>query len=39
MAQEVPGTETLTLARIGHTPTLGEPASREAIARLLAQVA
>ncbi|MBS1239479.1 MAG: alpha/beta hydrolase [Proteobacteria bacterium] len=38
MAKEIAGAETLTLARIGHTPTLGEPESRKAIARLLAKV-
>lgn len=38
MVKEVPGTQTLTLKRVGHTPTLGEPAAQEAIGELLAQV-
>ncbi|WP_336978199.1 alpha/beta hydrolase [Altererythrobacter fulvus] len=38
MAKEVPGTETLTLKRVGHPPTLAEPEAVAAIARLLAKV-
>lgn len=38
MVKEVPGTQTLTLKRVGHTPTLGERAAQEAIGQLLAQV-
>jgi len=38
MEKEVAGSETLTLARTGHTPTLGEAEVRKAIARLLAKV-
>lgn len=38
MAKEVPGGRTLTLKRIGHTPSLGEPAAIEAIRQLLARV-
>jgi len=39
MEKEVEGAEALTLARIGHTPTLGEPEARKAITKLLAKVA
>lgn len=38
MVKEVPGTQTLTLKRVGHTPTLGERAAQEAIGQLLAEV-
>ncbi|MBO9497912.1 MAG: alpha/beta hydrolase [Novosphingobium sp.] len=38
MAKEVEGCEALTLPRIGHTPTLGEPEAAEAIVRLLAKL-
>ena len=38
MGKEVAGAETLTLKRIGHTPTLGEPEARAAIAELLGKV-
>lgn len=39
MARRVPGTETLTLAEVGHAPTLDEPEAVAAIERLLARVA
>jgi hypothetical protein len=39
MEKEVEGAEAITVARIGHTPTLGEPEVRKAIGRLLAKVA
>jgi len=39
MAEEVPGLETVTVPRVGHPPTLAEPAAQAAIARLLAQIA
>lgn len=39
MARDVPGLETVTVAGRGHAPTLEEPASQAAIARLLAKVA
>jgi pimeloyl-ACP methyl ester carboxylesterase len=39
MARRLPDTETQTVARVGHAPTLDEPESRAAIARLLARVA
>jgi len=38
MARRMPQAETLTIARIGHAPTLDEPESVAAIARLLARV-
>jgi pimeloyl-ACP methyl ester carboxylesterase len=38
MEKEVEGAEVLTLPRIGHTPTLGEPEARKAIAKLLAKI-
>ncbi|RKF21008.1 alpha/beta hydrolase [Altericroceibacterium spongiae] len=37
MAREIPGAEIVTVPRVGHTPTLAEPAAQEAIARLLAR--
>lgn len=39
MQREVPAMEALVVPRIGHAPTLEEPAAQAAIARLLAQVA
>ena len=39
MEREIDGLETVTIARVGHAPTLEEPASRQAIARLLAKIA
>jgi len=39
MGRELPGLETVTVARVGHAPTLEEPAAREAIGRLLARIA
>jgi pimeloyl-ACP methyl ester carboxylesterase len=39
MQREVPAMEALVIPRIGHAPTLEEPAAQAAIARLLAQVA
>ncbi len=38
MVKEVPGTEAVTIKRVGHPPTLGEREAREGIARLLAKV-
>jgi len=38
MAAEVPGLDSVTIPRTGHPPTLAEPASMAAIARLLARV-
>jgi len=38
MQRRMPAMDAVTLPRIGHAPTLGEPEAREAIARLLAQV-
>ena len=38
MAREVPGLETVTIARTGHAPTLEEPEAQAVIARLLATV-
>jgi len=39
MAQEVPGLELVTVPRVGHPPTLAEPAAQAGIAHLLARVA
>jgi pimeloyl-ACP methyl ester carboxylesterase len=39
MARTVPGLDAVTVPRVGHVPTFEEPAAREALARLLAQVA
>lgn len=39
MQAEIAGMEAVTIARTGHTPTLDEPESLAAIARLLAKVA
>lgn len=39
MVKENPGTEALTLKRVGHTPTLGEPTVQAAIGQLLARIA
>jgi pimeloyl-ACP methyl ester carboxylesterase len=39
MRREVPAMDALVIPRIGHAPTLEEPAAQAAIARLLAQVA
>lgn len=39
MARELDGLATVTVARVGHVPTLEEPASQKAIAALLAEVA
>lgn len=39
MARCLPDAETVTVARVGHAPTLDEPASVAAIERLLARVA
>lgn len=39
METELPGMEAVTVPRVGHAPTLEEPAAQEAIARLLARVA
>lgn len=38
MAREVKGLETVTVPRVGHAPTLEEPAAQRAIAALLAKV-
>lgn len=38
MAAEVPGLEAVTVPRVGHPPTLAEPAAQQAIARLLAKI-
>jgi len=38
MERELPGLDAVTVPRTGHAPTLEEPAAREALARLLAQV-
>lgn len=39
MARRLPMAELVTLPRVGHAPTLDEPAARDAIDRLLARVA
>jgi pimeloyl-ACP methyl ester carboxylesterase len=39
MQQRLPGAEALTIARVGHAPTLDEPEAVAAVARLLARVA
>lgn len=39
MQTENPDMEAVTVPRVGHVPTLEEPAAREAIARLLAKIA
>lgn len=39
MARKIAGLETVTVPRTGHAPTLGEPAARDAVARLLDEVA
>ncbi|MFC3102241.1 alpha/beta hydrolase [Altererythrobacter lauratis] len=39
MERKIAGLETVTVPRTGHAPTLGEPAARAAIARLLENVA
>ena len=39
MAAELPDLETVTVPRVGHTPTLEEPVAQDAIARLLGKVA
>jgi hypothetical protein len=38
MAGELPGLETVTVERVGHAPTLEEPAAQQAIAALLARI-
>ena len=38
MAEALPGAELLTVADVGHTPTLSEPVVVEAMGRLLARV-
>lgn len=38
MRRKIAGLETVTVPRIGHAPTLGEPQARDAIARLLEKV-
>ncbi len=38
MGKRLPGAETVTLAEVGHTPTLAEPEALAAIDRLLARV-
>ena len=39
MGEEIPDAQTVTVPRVGHTPSLGEPEARAAIARLLAKCA
>jgi pimeloyl-ACP methyl ester carboxylesterase len=39
MAERLPGSEAVTIARVGHAPTLDEPEAVAAIERLLAKVA
>lgn len=39
MQAEIPAMEAVTVPRVGHVPTLEEPAARDAIARLLAKLA
>jgi len=39
MGKEIKGVETVTVPRVGHTPSLAEPEARDAIARLLAKCA
>jgi pimeloyl-ACP methyl ester carboxylesterase len=39
MARELPGLAAVTVPRVGHAPTLDEPAAQRAIAALLAKVA
>jgi pimeloyl-ACP methyl ester carboxylesterase len=39
MKRELPGLETVTVKRVGHAPTLEEPAAQKAIAKLLARIA
>ena len=39
MAERLPGSEAVTIPRVGHAPTLDEPAAVAAIERLLAKVA
>lgn len=39
MGKEIPDAELVSVARTGHAPSLGEPETREAIARLLAKCA
>lgn len=39
MQAEIPEMEAVSVPRVGHVPTLEEPAAREAIARLLAKIA
>jgi pimeloyl-ACP methyl ester carboxylesterase len=39
MGREVPGLEAVTIPRVGHAPTLEEPAAQQAIAALLAKLA
>lgn len=39
MASEIPGAETVTVPRVGHTPSLAEPEARAAITQLLAKCA
>jgi pimeloyl-ACP methyl ester carboxylesterase len=38
MGQELPGLEAITVPRVGHAPTLEEPAAQQGIAAVLAQV-
>ena len=38
MAERMPGCEAVTVPRVGHAPTMDEPAARDAIDRLLARV-
>jgi pimeloyl-ACP methyl ester carboxylesterase len=37
MARDLKGLETVTVPRVGHAPTLEEPAAQQAIAALLAK--
>ncbi len=39
MKMEMPGLKAITVKRVGHVPTLGEPEAQKAIAALLAEVA
>jgi len=39
MQSELPGLKAVTVPRVGHPPTLAEPAAQQAIAQLLAEVA
>jgi pimeloyl-ACP methyl ester carboxylesterase len=39
MGRELPGMDAVTVPRVGHAPTLEEPAAQQAIASLLARIA